>query len=104
MLLLLSGKIPHSLQVSPSFSVCQAVLNPPAEGLLSPLYSMVYTVTMGESGPLSASVFLASKIALITFALLLSCGYHSDQSISRGETKCYTKAASNLFWNEAECK
>ena len=59
---------------------------------------------MGESGPLLASVFLASKMVLITFALLLSCGYHSDQSISQGETKCYTKAASNLFWNEAECK
>lgn len=39
-------------------------------------------VTLGKSGPLLASVFLVSKMVIITFALPLSCGYPSDQSIS----------------------
>lgn len=39
-------------------------------------------VTLGQLGPLLTSVFLVSKMAMVTFVLLLSCGYHADQSIS----------------------
>lgn len=48
----------------------------------SPVSATKGTVTLGKSGPLLVSDFLASKMALIIFALLLSCGHHSDQSIS----------------------
>lgn len=48
----------------------------------SPVSATKGTVTLGKSGPLVVSDFLASKMALIIFALLLSCGHHSDQSIS----------------------
>lgn len=47
-----------------------------------PVSALECSVTLGKLGPLLPSVSLVSTMATGTFALLLSCVQHADQSIS----------------------